>query len=205
MIIYQITNKINGKFYIGKTTKSAEERFNQHFYNHKNGNTYLYKAMRKYGVHNFQIDILENTELLNEREIYWIKTLNPQYNMTVGGDGGDTSRSPNYINGMKNRDFTGQNNPMYGKKRTDTAVFLQNAKDKMIQANRCPVVCEGKKYNSVGEAQKAYPGISIRKRLDNPKYPNFFRLRKKTLRKVGGKQVPSIFNQKLELCSTAIQ
>lgn len=78
---------------------------------------------------------------------------------------------------------SGANNPMYGKIRKDTAIYLQNAKDKMIQANRCPVVCEGFEYQSVNDAQKAYPGISIRKRLDNPNYPDFYRLRERTLRK----------------------
>lgn len=78
---------------------------------------------------------------------------------------------------------SGDKNPMYGRKRTDTIEFLAAARDKMIIANRCPVVCDGVKYSSVGEAQIAYPGINIRKRLDNPKYPNFFRLRERTRRK----------------------
>ena len=38
-------------------------------------------------------------------------------------------------------------------------------------------------YNSVGEAQSAFLGISIRKRIDNPNYPNFYRLKPKTKRK----------------------
>ncbi len=177
MIIYQITNKINGDFYIGKTSKSMVERFNRHFQNHKNGNTYLYKAMRKYGFHNFQIEVLEHTELLNEREMYWIETLNPQYNMTIGGDGGDTSRSPNFIEGLKKRPNPKPTYGMLGKKQS------QKFADAIRASNRCPVICEGKEYASVGEAQKAYPGVSIRKRLDNPRYPEFYRLREKTLRK----------------------
>jgi hypothetical protein len=100
-----------------------------------------------------------------------------------GGDGGDTSNSPNYKLGMKNRDLTGSKNGMYGKKRPDTAKYLLQAKDKMLKANRCPVFCENKIYNSVGEAQSAFLGISIRKRIDNPNYPNFYRLKPKTKRK----------------------
>lgn len=79
--------------------------------------------------------------------------------------------------------ISGKNNPMFGKPRPDTAHFLKNARNKMIESNSCPVSCEGKVYSSVGEAEKAYPGISIRKRLDNDKYPNFYRLKEKTLRK----------------------
>ena len=101
MIIYKITNKVNNKFYIGKTTKSIQERFNRHRYNHQGQKTYLYNSMRKYGFDNFQIEVLEETQNLNEREIYWIEKLSPHYNMTRGGDGGDTSKSPNYIKGME--------------------------------------------------------------------------------------------------------
>ena len=183
MIIYKITNLINGKIYVGKTTKTAKERFKRHFYNHKTGNTYLYKSMRKHGFDNFNIEIIEKTENLNERESFWISELSPEYNMTSGGDGGDTSQSPNYITAIKQRDISGQKNPMFGKKRTDTAIYLVAAREKMIQANKCPVICEGIEYDSVGKAQEAYPGISIGKRLDNPKYPNFYRLREKTIKR----------------------
>jgi group I intron endonuclease len=184
--IYRITNKVNGKFYIGKTTKPVEDRFKAHIQNHKTKNTYLYRAMRKYGVDQFIIEQLEpvsDKTQLNEKEQYWIAQLSPHYNMTIGGDGGDTSNSPNYKLGMSKRDLSGNKNGMYGRKRTDTAEFLAAARDKMIIANRCPVVCDGVKYPSVAAAQIAYPGINIRKRLDNSKYPNFFRLRERTRRK----------------------
>jgi hypothetical protein len=55
--------------------------------------------------------------------------------------------------------------------------------DSIKKSNNCPVSCEGVIYASVGEAQAAYPGCSIRKKLDNPKYAAFYRLREKTLRK----------------------
>lgn len=182
-IIYRITNTVNSKFYIGKTNKTIQERFKRHCYNHKIQNTYLYNAMRKYGTDKFTIEILEETSNGNEREIYWIQELNPHYNMTSGGDGGDTSNSPNYKIGMSKRDISGKNNPMYGRKRTDTSKYLLAAQDKMIKANNCPCVCEGIEYPSVGAAELAYPGIKVRRRLDNPKYPEFYRLRDKTRRK----------------------
>lgn len=181
-IIYRITNLVNFKFYIGKTDKTIQERFKRHSYNHKKSNTYLYKAMREYGIDKFVIEVIEETDKGSEREIYWIQQLKPQYNMTPGGDGGDTSNSPNYKLGMSKRNISGSNNPMYGRPRPDTAKYLMEAKDKMLQANRCPVVCEGIEYLSVGDAQKAHQGINVRKRLDNPKYPEFYRLRPRTLR-----------------------
>lgn len=183
MIINQITNKINKKFYIGKTVKSAKERFRAHKYNHKKQNTYLYHSMRKHGIDNFSIEIVEEVKgNIDEREKYWIQKLKPHYNMTEGGDGGDTSNSPNYIKGMEKRDISGKKNGMYGKSRPDTAKYLAAAKDKMISSNRCPVVCEGITFKSVGDAEAAYPGIKLRNRLDSAKYPEFYRLRPKTQR-----------------------
>lgn len=184
-IIYQITNLVNGKIYIGKTTKSLEERFKRHFYNHTSLNTHLYKSMRKHGFTNFSIELLEvaDQSIINDRECYWISKLNPHYNMTKGGDGGDTSSSINYKLGMSKRNVSGANNSMYGRKRPDSIQYLQQGRDIMIMANRCPVVCEGIEYPSVGAAQEAYPGCNIRKRLDNPKYPQFYRLRERTKRK----------------------
>lgn len=183
-IIYIITNIVNSKTYIGKTTKTVDCRFKRHCHNSKTQNTYLYKSMRKHGIDKFTIEILEETtsDMLNDREKFWISKLNPQYNMTSGGDGGDTSSSPNYKLGMSKRDISGKNNPMYGKSRPDTAVYLLKAKDKMIKANCCPCVCEGIEYPSVGAAELAYPGIKVRRRLDSPEYPEFYRLRDKTRR-----------------------
>jgi len=180
-IIYQITNVVNFNCYISKTTKTAEQRFKRHCCNSKKGNTHLYRAMRKFGIDKFTVTILEETtpELLNEREQFWISEINPHYNMTSGGDGGDTSKSPNYKIGMSTR----QTDPsklasygMLGKKQSDK--FHTAIK----KSNRCPVVCEGVEYSSVGDAQEAYPGINIRKRLDNPKFPQFYRMRERTRR-----------------------
>ena len=188
MIIYQITNLITNDFYIGKTTNDIETRFYHHKYNSqkRSSQSYLHRAIRKYGIEHFSIfklDEAKNLQELNEKEISWIKKLSPNYNMTKGGDGGDTSNSPNYRKAIQQRDQFGSKNGMYGRKRPDTAKFLLAAKQKMLEANRCPVSCDGIIFNSVGEAQIAYPGISIRKRLDNEKYPDFFRLRPKTKRK----------------------
>ena len=96
--IYKITNKVNNKIYIGKTTLTIEERFEAHKKKAlKHPNRYLYDAMNHYGFKNFIIEEIEECadELLNEREIYWIKFYNSTnheigYNLTKGGDGGNT-------------------------------------------------------------------------------------------------------------------
>jgi hypothetical protein len=128
--------------------------------------------MRKYGTENFHIEIIEETDSPNEREIFWIETLNPDYNMTRGGDGGDTSKSPTWIEGMKHRKVDPQKLATYG------MLGKQHpGKGKPLTRNYRQVICEGVEYPSIGHAQKAYPGISIRRRLDNPNYPEFYRVK----------------------------
>ena len=95
--IYKITNEVNGKLYIGKTSFSVKKRFKRHLYEAKRGKLDypLYKAMEKYGYDNFTITTIEEIpdEELSEREIYWINFYNTYikngkgYNCTLGGEG----------------------------------------------------------------------------------------------------------------------
>ena len=95
--IYCITNLINGKQYVGKTTNTIEERFKEHCRDSRKercNKRPLYDAMNKYGVENFKIEELEQIDdptLLSDREKYWIKELNTWgrtgYNASKGGDG----------------------------------------------------------------------------------------------------------------------
>lgn len=90
--IYKITNLINNKIYIGQTTRTIQDRWNQHISDSKRPDkqTYLYKAFNKYGIDNFKIEkIIEAPqEKLDELEIFYIKQYNSYYdgyNMTLGG------------------------------------------------------------------------------------------------------------------------
>lgn len=91
MIIYKITNKKNGKIYIGQTVQVLEARWKAHL-NHK-FNSAIKNAVLKHGKENFsieQIDAASNIEELNEKEIYWIAKLesndrNKGYNLNSGG------------------------------------------------------------------------------------------------------------------------
>lgn len=50
-------------------------------------------AIKKYGSENFKISVLEivnNREELNSREMFWIDKIKPEYNISKGGDGGKT-------------------------------------------------------------------------------------------------------------------
>ena len=91
--IYQITNDVNQKIYIGKTENSIEKRFKEHCWDasrERNEKRPLYNAMRKYGVEHFHIELIEETDNPEEREIYWIEkkqSFKNGYNATIGGDG----------------------------------------------------------------------------------------------------------------------
>ena len=91
--IYQIVNDINQKVYVGKTEFSIEKRFKEHckdaFRENKEKRP-LYAAMRKYGIENFHIELIEETNNPEEREIFWIenkRSFKNGYNATLGGDG----------------------------------------------------------------------------------------------------------------------
>lgn len=172
MIIYKITNTVNSKFYIGQTTLTVEKRFKKHFYNHKSGQSHLYRAMRKHGFNSFIIEELEsNVKHLNEAETKYISELNPHYNMTSGGEGGDTSSSQNFKSSMKEY----HNN----KPKSEYATYgmlnkSHPGKGKRQKGKR--VSCDGLIFESIGLAQDHFKGISVRKRLASDKYPTFFRL-----------------------------
>lgn len=89
--IYKITNKINGKMYVGQSV-NIKKRWNSHINDDRKKNQYaIHMAIKKYGKENFSFEVIEQclpTEL-NEREIYWISyydTYNNGYNLTMGGD-----------------------------------------------------------------------------------------------------------------------
>ena len=91
--IYKIINDINNKVYVGKTEFSIEKRFKEHCsdaFRDRNEKRPLYAAMRKYGIEHFHVELIEETDNPEEREIYWIGYFNGYtqgYNATKGGDG----------------------------------------------------------------------------------------------------------------------
>lgn len=95
--IYLVTNLINGKHYVGVTSQGVETRFKEHLWDaHKGSKTIFHNALRKYGVENFRLEILESNispECAGEREQYYIRAYDSYYvsrkgyNMTEGGNG----------------------------------------------------------------------------------------------------------------------
>lgn len=129
--IYCLTNKENGKKYIGQTN-NIKRRMCQHKNDSFNPNcklkydTILAKAIRKYGWNSFELKILSQNEdknKANETEIYYIEKFNSfngaGYNASSGGEFGYIGRSYDSIvkeslldiiedlkSGMKHKDIS---------------------------------------------------------------------------------------------------
>jgi group I intron endonuclease len=89
MFVYKTTNCVNGKIYIGQSTFSPEEKPN-----YLGSGSSLKRDIKAIGKENFIREILEDgitdTNILNEREIYWISHFNSMdpnigYNILKGG------------------------------------------------------------------------------------------------------------------------
>lgn len=122
MIVYKATNKINGKVYIGITTKTLKHRISIHKKDSKTKNTYFYKAIKKYGFDNFiweEIDTASSIEELHDKEIYYIKHYDSfdnkekGYNTTSGG--GSLYQITEEERQARSERAKGENNPMYGR------------------------------------------------------------------------------------------
>lgn len=77
MLVYCITNKINGKKYIGSDSNSNPKYYGS--------GVYIKKAIKKHGKENFIKEILcevDNVELMKELEEYWIEYFNA-YNSSL--------------------------------------------------------------------------------------------------------------------------
>ena len=92
MIVYKVTNTINGKIYIGQTILSLEQRRRcHHAESKKNTCSFFNKALIKHGENNFNWDVVricDSSESLNAFEQYYILYYNSMvngYNMTTGG------------------------------------------------------------------------------------------------------------------------
>jgi len=179
MIIYAITNKINGKQYVGQTTQRIERRWKSHCTN--NGCLALNGAIQKYGKENFTVEEIYRAfsiEELNQKEIEFINkfnTLAPYgYNLKTGGNRPTYSKesrekmskshlgNPGYWLGNKHSEKTkkkiseakmGIKNNNFGKPKSEETKSKMSAS----QSNKRPIVCNetGVLYASLGIASRA--------------------------------------------------
>lgn len=103
--IYSITNRVNGKRYIGCTFRPIAKRWDEHARAAARGSAYaIHGAIRKYGKENFSVEVIETVrgshkELMATEVacIVMYNTLTPGgYNLTPGGDGVDLTVPETY-------------------------------------------------------------------------------------------------------------
>jgi len=98
MIIYKITNKTNGRIYIGQTIRPINERIYGHIADSKRDRkercrSKIHKSIFKHGIDNFIFEIIDTAlsqDELNIKEIYFINLYrsnidNIGYNLLSGG------------------------------------------------------------------------------------------------------------------------
>ena len=95
MQAYLIQNRLNGKGYIGITTRSVGRRWYEHRFVQNSCGKLLSRAIQKYGEESFEIKVLasaiadvDSLKELEKQLIIQHNTIVPSgYNLTMGGDG----------------------------------------------------------------------------------------------------------------------
>ncbi len=137
MIIYKITNLLNGKVYVGKTIRAIAKRVIEH----KSKGTLIGRALLEHGDSNFTMEVLDTAqtkEELCQKERYWIDVFNcfdPYgYNRALGDS------------------KFGQFNGFYGKKHLERTIQT----NKQHQAGCRKILCieTGIVYDSIRECAR---------------------------------------------------
>lgn len=199
MIIYKITNIINDKLYIGKTTKSLEWRWKVHICHSKNKNYHglLQRAIAKYGADNFKLEIIDSAkseEELNEKEKYWIEYYKSYlkekgYNLTKGGEGGAlvgealermkrSKKGQKHSEERKSSGYTylkginkGKKNAMYGKKPANAGKTMEEFFGKERADEIKEVIRESTKQGMINSKKyQKYLENFKKQYYENPRY-----------------------------------
>ncbi len=135
-IIYKITCLVTKKPYVGQTRQKLERRIAQHKSQSKKAEAGIDLAIAEYGWEgNFTVEVLEicPVEKLDEREKFWIATLNSKspngYNLTDGGSVTNPSEETRARISANHADVSGEKNPFYGQKHSEeTRAIISAAK-----------------------------------------------------------------------------
>jgi len=115
--IYKITNTINNKVYIGQSDR-LNQREREHFYrleNQTHSNEHLQRSYNKHGKDIFLFEIIEETDDLDNRELYFINE-NGGINSDLNYNLKDplTMKWSDYVRVKQSKSMIGGNNPNFG-------------------------------------------------------------------------------------------
>jgi group I intron endonuclease len=165
--VYIIKSIINDKVYIGFTKHTLKHRLATHYRcakkNSMNNNKFA-RAILKYGIGNFTIDLLfecdDKKEALS-KEMFYIKEYNSfkdGYNSTLGGEVGEPNKN--------HADFSGEKNPFYGKKHTEESRKKIGQREYKVGKEH---MWHGVKHKSAFKEGEDHP-FSIQITIDGVKY-----------------------------------
>lgn len=160
--IYKITNKLNGKYYVG----FHKRHDNEHLYDYMGSGKLIKRAIRKYGKENFEKEILfeydnECDAVNKERELVDVSFVMDEntYNLSIGGNVCI---------------LHGKHNPMYGKRLSEESEKKKSASFKKTILDRgylhktiYECYYDGKLFTSLDKLKK-YDNIISRTNI--PKY-----------------------------------
>ena len=190
MVVYRRTNTANGKVYVGKTTRTADERWTSLLQEVNRGaSNAIHNAIRKHGAEAFTTDILYETEdygLLSVAERFFIllhQSHRPEngYNLTLGGDGA----------------APGELNPMWGRTHTDEVkaklrILRLGTKQSEDTKRKIGEASRGEKNGFYGKAHTEATRKKLSEKLSGENHPLF------------GKRRPAEFGRKVSRALTGI-
>lgn len=149
MVIYKTTNLINGKTYIGQTTKQGRT-----LDLYLGSGVYLIRSIKKYGRENFEKEIIfncENKEQMDRMEHLFICLLKPDYNIAPGGRSNIGCR-------YKKKPFTEEH-----KRKLSEAKVGKKLGEKLSKEH-CELISKGKKGKKFSEQHKINLSIAAKRR-----------------------------------------
>lgn len=144
-IVYLLTNNVNGKKYVGITSRSFTQRWQEHQWNstQPNPSSAVARAIKKYGADNFASEILEECATYSEAQLFErlyvneLDTFATGYNLTLGGEGALGFRHTDQsIAQMKAREFSDETRKKISERSKGNTKWLgkthtEDAKDKI--------------------------------------------------------------------------
>jgi group I intron endonuclease len=204
--IYRWNNLITNKSYIGSSIYLSR-RFSKYysitFIKNQRNSSLIYKAILKYGISNFNLDIIEyceKNELIN-REQYYINNLNPEYNICkVAGSTLNRKHSDETKHKLKIRNI-GVNHPFFGLYHSDETrrKISESLKSSLVFSNSIKLKYKLKtneaklrsSLTSIGLIIKVYDVLSnlIKEFPSMKKASIFYNISSSTIRRILNKNI----------------